>query len=611
MKPFLLQFIGIFLFIPLRSQELNSNENKMEWFADAKLGIFIHWGIYSVNGISESWSFFNNYINHENYMKQLDGFTASNYRPEDWVQLIKNSGAKYAVITSRHHDGVSLWDSKANHSITIPKNTPAQKDVLTPFVSELKKAGLRTGLYYSLPDWSHPDYDVFTRTQKRYELSQKPEKWQDFIQYYRLQLHELMTAYQPDLLWFDGDWEHNPDEWKSQQTLNKLRQQSKNIIVNSRLSNLGDYLTPEQGVPVVTPESQYWELCYTMNDSWGYQPVDINYKSSNMLIRTLVDCISMGGNLLLSIGPKEDGTIPEVQIQILKDIGRWTSKHAEAIYGTRRGIPFENFRGKSSLSKDKKTLYLYVDAKQNLSKLFGILSKPKKVEVIGSKNSKIQIEDNSNELTLNYLNVEFDPDVTVIKIEFDEPIKLQKNPSSNQKNLVQILNEKDAKKAVYSIANQLFLGNNLLTNNGITEDGLHMQLPLTKQSNSETVSWISKHAEALYETGKGLPDGHFGGMSALSKDRQTLYLFVDGKPTGPISVKGLQNEISRIRIVGEGSILSHEVYNKLYWSKVPGIVYINIPEDRLDKDLTVIAILLDKPIEVFREKIDNSHPASL
>ncbi|TDX95546.1 alpha-L-fucosidase [Chryseobacterium daecheongense] len=208
---------------------------KMEWFNDAKLGIFIHWGIYSVDGISESWAFFNNYINHDNYMKQLNGFTASQYQPAEWVKLIKNSGAKYAVITTKHHDGVSLWNSKAEKATTIPVNSSAHKDVLTPFVQELKKSGLKTGLYYSLPDWSHPYYDINTRTQKRYEIKDDPQRWQNFVTYYQTQLNELSSQYQPDLLWFDGDWEHTSEEWQAAKTLENLKKFNSDIIVNSRL----------------------------------------------------------------------------------------------------------------------------------------------------------------------------------------------------------------------------------------------------------------------------------------------------------------------------------------------------------------------------------------
>ncbi|PLW91922.1 MAG: alpha-L-fucosidase, partial [Marinilabiliales bacterium] len=126
---------------------------KMQWFADAKLGIFIHWGIYSTGKTSESWAFHNGHISHEDYMKQIDEFTAEDYDPAQWVELIKNTGARYAVITSKHHDGVALWPTKMN-DLSIPLQSPAAKDVLTPFVEELRNAGLKVGLYYSLIDWS-------------------------------------------------------------------------------------------------------------------------------------------------------------------------------------------------------------------------------------------------------------------------------------------------------------------------------------------------------------------------------------------------------------------------------------------------------------------------
>ncbi|WP_228457721.1 hypothetical protein [Chryseobacterium sp. C3] len=132
---------------------------------------------------------------------------------------------------------------------------------------------------------------------------------------------------------------------------------------------------------------------------------------------------------------------------------------------------------------------------------------------------------------------------------------------------------------------------------------MEMKLPKTGKTNPEILNWISKHAEALYEKEKGLPEGHFSGNSVLSKNRQTLYLFVEGIPTGSISLKGIKNEIARIRIVGEGTLLSHEIYNKLYWSEVPGIIYIDVPKEKLDRNLTVIAVLLDQPLELYREKV--------
>lgn len=588
--------------INIQAQSVD-NTQKMEWFKKAKLGIFIHWGIYSVNGISESWSFFNNYINYDNYMKQLNGFSASQYHPEQWTRLIKESGAQYAVITTKHHDGISLWNSKADKAITVPGNTPAKKDVLSPFISDLKKSGLKTGLYFSLPDWSHPYYDVNTRTKKRYELKNDPKRWENFVNYYQTQLRELSSSYRPDLLWFDGDWEHTSDEWKAPQTLNLLKEYNPDIIINSRLNNHGDYDTPEQGIPVTAPQNPYWELCYTMNDSWGYQPYDNNYKTSNMIIRTLADVISMGGNLLLDIGPKSDGTIPEKQVEILKNLGRWTLKNKNAIYETEQGIPFENYRGKSALSASKKSLFLYLEEVKSFTRIYGLDSRPVSAKIIGDERATVKVDyDADKTATLYFPEVKFDKDVTVVELTFDTPPIFLKN-SKQKAQLTDILERKNSQLASYEIADQLHLGNNLLNNTGLTGDGLDMTIKKTARTNSETLQWISKHAEALFETGKGLPGGYYSGMSALSKDRQTLYLFVEGTPTGPIALKGIKNGIARIRIVGEGTLISHSVYNKLYWSETPGIVYIDLPKDRLDKNMTVVAVLLDKPLELYKGKV--------
>ncbi|MCD4675238.1 MAG: alpha-L-fucosidase [Desulfobacula sp.] len=150
------------------AQSVEADSTRFEWFGDAKLGLFIHWGIYAVNGIDESWSFFNGYISHDDYMKQLDGFTADKYKPEEWTNLIKESGAKYAVITSKHHDGVALWDSKFS-DLNVVRKTPAGSDLLQPLIKSLRKEKIKAGIYYSLLDWSHPDYPNCTRTENRYE----------------------------------------------------------------------------------------------------------------------------------------------------------------------------------------------------------------------------------------------------------------------------------------------------------------------------------------------------------------------------------------------------------------------------------------------------------
>lgn len=186
----------------------------MQWFEDAKLGIFIHWGIYAVNGIDESWSFYNQYISYEDYMKQLAGFTASKYDPREWAGLIKESGARYAVLTAKHHDGVSLWDTRCN-DLSVVKKTPAATDLIDPYMKALRKNGLKAGLYFSLLDWSHPDYPNFTRTGKRYESDSM--RWNRFVDFNFCQLEELSKKFNPDLFWFDGDWEASAEAWRAKE----------------------------------------------------------------------------------------------------------------------------------------------------------------------------------------------------------------------------------------------------------------------------------------------------------------------------------------------------------------------------------------------------------
>ena len=365
----------------LVNETQEQKDKRMEWFYKAKLGIFIHWGVYAVKGVSESWSFYNKYLPHDEYMKQCEGFTASKYDPKAWVELIKESGAQYTVLTTKHHDGVDLWDTKQN-GISVVKNTPAKRDLVTPFVNEVRKAGLRLGLYYSLPDWSHPDYPNMTRTDVRYK--DDPKRWDDFCKFNFAQLKELNTTYKPDLYWFDGDWEQSAETWRAKGIMELLRSTNKNVIVNSRITGYGDYATPEQGVPVVRPEEKYWELCMTMNDSWGYQHNDKNYKTPHMLLRTFVDCLSNGGNMLMDIGPKEDGTIPEEQIAVLKEFGRWTKKHKEAIYDTRAGIPAEHFQGFTSLNQAGDILYLFLPYRPNgIVEIKGLVNKVNRVWGVG------------------------------------------------------------------------------------------------------------------------------------------------------------------------------------------------------------------------------------
>lgn len=416
-----------------RAQEGKAHpDERLQWFRDARLGIFIHWGIYAVNGIDESWSFYNGHISYEDYMKQLGGFTASKYDPAAWADLFAEAGAKYVVLTAKHHDGVALWPSECQGAITLQKDAPVSADLIGPYVRAMQAKNLKAGLYYSLIDWSYPDYPGFTRETSRY--SKDSIRFQHFTDYNFCQIREISKRYRPDLVWFDGDWEHTANEWKAADIKKLLLEDNPAVVVNSRLSGYGDYGTPENGPPVYRPKDPVWELCLTTNTSWGYQPADTFYKSTGQILGILADCIAMGGNLLLDIGPREDGTLPEEQVQILKELGRWTRKHAEAVYGTLPGIPMECFHGPSCISKDSTMLYLFLQYRPTGPVVVkGLKTKIVSAEVLGTG---VQIP---FELTMkpswssysgvNYITVPghlLDPEVTVIKLRLAGPVRVDR-----------------------------------------------------------------------------------------------------------------------------------------------------------------------------------------
>ncbi len=415
-------------------------DNKMNWFRDAKLGIFMHWGIYSVLGVTESWSFFSGEVPYDKYMNQLEGFTAENYDPKKWAELYKKIGAKYAVLTTKHHDGVALWDTKES-DLNVVKKTPAKRDLIAPYCEALRENGLRVGMYFSHLDWNHPDYpalhpksDEWWATSP-YNSPQNGEaddydKWNNFLKFHKAQLTELLTNYGTvDLLWFDGVWERTEEQWDFNGMNEYIRSINPEIIINSRIGGFGDYKTPEQALPVTRPEGD-WEFCVTLNDSWGYNPDDNNYKSTRQLVRIFTECIGMGGNLLLDIGPKPDGTIDEKDEKALLSFGEWVNKYDEAIFNTVAGIPHDLFLGNSTLSKDKKTLYLfYYDMPMGEVCIKGIKNEIKKMTVLGTNQELSHYKqggflDMPGIVWFNLPKDLVDDTCTVIKVEFDEELEI-------------------------------------------------------------------------------------------------------------------------------------------------------------------------------------------
>ncbi|GAA0556875.1 alpha-L-fucosidase [Chitinophaga japonensis] len=409
----------------------DSIRSKMQWFADAKLGIFIHWGIYAVDGVGESWSFHNKQLPYADYMQQCKGFTASKYDADRWAALIKESGARYAVITTKHHDGVALWNTGQNH-YSVVKNTPAGKDLLRPFYKALDKYGIRRGAYFSLLDWSHRDYPAFTKDSNRYTIAADTARWARFLQFNFAQVQEISQAFHPDLWWFDGDWEHSAEEWRAPALRQQILDDNPQAIINGRLQGYGDYETPEQNFPVTRPAFDWWELCMTINDNWGYQPKDNHWKTPYEIITIFADVVSNGGNLLLDIGPKEDGTIPAQAVQVLQELGKWNKKYAKAIFNTLGGLPQGHFYGPSTLSKDSSTLYLFLPAGIRGDVMIkGLKNSIKHVREIGSGQScpykivgKISWSPVPGLVYIQVPEKVQDAYMTVLEVQLDGPLEL-------------------------------------------------------------------------------------------------------------------------------------------------------------------------------------------
>ncbi len=424
------------------------------WFADAKLGIFIHWGMYAADGTSESWAFHNRTVPYAQYMSQMNRFTAENYNPAAWAQLIKESGAKYCVITTKHHDGLALYDTKfktpqapkqknwnPKFPLSTTYQTPIKKDFIPPLFQALEKEDIKKGAYYSLLDWSSHDYPGFYKDSSRYQIKDDSLRWARFIAFMHGQIAEINTQLKPDLFWFDGDWEHSEAEWQAAKIDSIIHQTNPNAILNGRLKSFGDYDTPEQNMPIVHPERNTWELCLTTNDNWGYRPQDHNFKSHFELLSIFTECLGMGGNLLLDIGPKADGTIPAEQIAILKEFGRWTQKHSTAIYGTIAGLPYGHYHGNTTLSKDSTVLNIFIPSPQGTDLKLSTATLP--IYLKGIKNQAVSIQLLGSDTPIHYSEVgkiswstvpgtlfleipisEMDPMISVVQIQFKEPIQL-------------------------------------------------------------------------------------------------------------------------------------------------------------------------------------------
>jgi alpha-L-fucosidase len=294
--------------------------------------MFIHWGPYSVAARGE-WIMNRERIPKEEYSANyVDTWHAENYRPEEWAALAKRSGMGYMVLTTRHHDGFALWDSQVN-DWNAARLGP-KRDLVAPYVEAVRAAGLKVGLYYSPAAWTHPDYPgAFFRDWPRAGNWKDEATRQRFVEYTRHELRELLTNYgKIDYLWFDGCIPKNMD---GDQTLKLVKTLQPNILVNNRLGNPFDIQCSEQTIKPAA-EGQDWEACMTLNDNWGYHAGDANWKTAADAVTMLLTCAQSSGNLLLNIGPKADGSVPEQSVAILEEAGKWIARHRAAITNSDR-----------------------------------------------------------------------------------------------------------------------------------------------------------------------------------------------------------------------------------------------------------------------------------
>jgi alpha-L-fucosidase len=322
-----------------------TREERMKWWHEAKFGMFIHWGLYSVIG------------QHE-WVKEYEGIPipqyeilAKHFHPKpnaarDWARLAKRAGQKYMVMTTKHHEGFCHWDSKLTDYNAV-KQGPG-RDLVKEYVEAARAEGLRVGFYYSLMDWHHPD-GAKCKTDE--------DARKRFVEYTHGLIRELLTNYgKIDVLWYDVSWPLTAEGWESERMNEMVFELQPEIIVNNRNGLQGDFSTPEQHIQA-SEVGRAWETCMTLNDSWGFNRYDDAWKTPKVIVDNLATCARGGGNYLLNIGPEPDGSIPPDTLAVLESVGKWMDTNSKAIYGTDRGQLGANVSG--NFTRRGNTLYLH------------------------------------------------------------------------------------------------------------------------------------------------------------------------------------------------------------------------------------------------------------
>ena len=331
---------------PADLKQAATRDARMAWWHEAKFGMFIHWGLYSVIGQHE-WAKEQEGVPLLQYELLAKHFHPKPNAARDWARLAKRAGQKYMVMTTKHHEGFCNWDTQLTDYNAMDQGPG--RDLVREYVEAARAEGLRVGFYYSLMDWHHPDGAIC----KTDETARGR-----FVDYTHGLIRELMTNYgKIDILWYDVAWPLDAEQWESERMNEMVFSLQPDIIVNNRNRLPGDFSTPEQHIQA-SEVGRAWETCMTLNESWGFNRADDQWKTSKTIVNNLITCARGGGNYLLNIGPEPDGSVPQPSIELLEAVGQWLDTNGKAIYGTERGNLTQN--ASCNYSRRGNTLYIHV-----------------------------------------------------------------------------------------------------------------------------------------------------------------------------------------------------------------------------------------------------------
>jgi len=447
---FLISMIVCLSNITAQSQKLfnetpEQKKNRMDWWVNDRFGMFIHWGLYSLPARHE-WVKNREYITNEAYQKYFDNFNPDMYNPHEWAKMAKAAGMKYAVITTKHHEGFCLFDSKFTDYKST--NTTCKKDLLREWVDAFRAEGIKIGFYYSLIDWHHPDFTIDrlhpqrTTIKDSLVLMNKNRDMKKYREYLHNQVRELLTSYgKIDLLWFDfsypGENGKGTKDWDSEKLIKMVRQLQPGILVNDRLDlkadeSAWDFTTPEQFKvakwPEVNGKQVPWETCQTFSGSWGYYRDEKTWKSTQQLLVLLIESVSKGGNLLLNVGPTARGVFDERAELALNNMGQWMKFNSRSIYGCTQAPAEFKVPENSILTYNPKTKRLYIHLLEYPLQNFNLpdykgkvkyaqfLHDGSEIKITAKEGHWIKEEENPNDLNLSLPVVKPNVEIPVIEL---------------------------------------------------------------------------------------------------------------------------------------------------------------------------------------------------